>query len=226
MAVLSAELHSELALAAVGLETTSSLLAERADGDFIAFTIKNEHPHESRSYPSLLKDSLTVYGQQAHTAKGGFHAYGDIRGTILEPTPSGILYQDSKSSPLRPYIIRGLFRVGELITVDTATILVPQTDEPVVYGDGNPYGPRFHRTTTYNRETGDVTLRRGEYTDYKNNARDDRTFEQDIAELPDEVVALRLATLIRTVRAASSIFWEATLDNLKFIPTKGEEDFV
>lgn|GEM_PF-5515591 len=221
MATISAELRSELALTAVGLEIASNLLAERADGDFAKLTLTNEHTHESTSYPNSLKDTLTIYGQ---AVEGEVHDYGDIGGTILEPTPGDVLYQNDKCSPPRPYIIRRLFQVGNLITVDTPTIIEPQANEPVVHEDG-PYGPLFRRVTTYDRETGAVAIRRGERIDYKHSARDDRTFEQATTELPDEVVALRLATLIRTVQAASNIFLEATLKGLKFIPIKGE-DFV
>lgn len=207
-------LHDSLPAKAADLEATSHAAMESlglSSGNFAWLSGKTFHPMTpQRIIPesTLLHDSVssnvTYYGGRAANSLGRFTP-GHIQAYINEPIPEGAMHSSGDTVFAKPFISRILTVHNGLITVDTPTTQPSLTDGPLVV-EGYGRNPRFRNTTSYDTQTGVVKVRHGELFSDGHGWSDDRTQQQDILELPEEVVETRLATLTRTMLATTAIF--------------------
>jgi hypothetical protein len=165
--------------------------------------------------------AATYYGGRIANGLGNF-VCGHIHAYVSEAIPEGAKYQADPYTFPAPYIPRLLTVKKDLITVDTPTLNPSLSDGPVVV-EGQGRSPRYRKTTVYNTETGDVTVKSGRSVN-GHGWSDDRTIEQDAFELPDDMLLLRLATVIRTIRATSSMFDQIAWRNARNVSWSIQEE--
>lgn len=160
------------------------------------------------SYQPILHDSyssnVTYYGGRIANEAGRF-ACGHIQAHISEPIPEGAKHQSGDLELPVPYIPRILEFNRGIFTVGTPTKHGNPSEGPVVV-EGNGRNPRFRKTTVYNINTGDISVRHGQFITDGHGWSIDKTKLSDISELDEEVATQRLATMVRTLRAATYIF--------------------
>jgi len=230
------DIKAELALSAAGLEAASNAAMVSlglAPGEFAWFTGKTRQPMppqtllpESDVEVNYFGSRATYYGGRAANALGNFTC-GHIQASVDEYIPEGAKHQSGHNTQPVPYIARLLTAKDGLITVDTPTLNPTLNDGPVVI-EGSGRDPRYRKTTTYNVETGAVTVRSGELiTDGQGGIwfpTQDKTIEQDAFELPDDILLPRLATQIRTIRAVSSMFDQIAWRNARNVSWEIKEE--
>jgi hypothetical protein len=204
--------NTELVESAAGLGAASKAAATSLGLEaekFNLFTGEIRHPMipqailpdglaEHDSYPDVVR----FYGGSVSSKARGLK-FGDIEASINEPVEGK--HQLSEHTLLVPYIPRLLTVKGTLITVDTPTTHAPLGEGPVVI-EKKATGERFRKVTSYDSETGQVAVKSGtSYTDHLMRNWDGTTWH-DASDLPDEMLELRVATVVRTIKAAATIF--------------------
>jgi len=230
------DIRRELAQGAAGLEAASNAAMTSlglAPGEFAWFTGETRQPMppqtilpESDVEVDSFGSRATFYGGRIANDVGNF-VCGHIQASVDEYIPEGGKHQAGHHQSPVPYIPRLLTVKNELITVDTPTLNPSLNDGPVVI-EGLGRDPRYRKTTTYNTETGDVTVRSGQLiTDGHGGMyrpTEDRTIEQDAFELPDDILLPRLATVIRTIKSVSSMFDQIAWRNVENVSWRIQEE--
>ncbi|MBA3723983.1 MAG: hypothetical protein H0W89_03780 [Candidatus Levybacteria bacterium] len=202
----------ELAENAASLEAASKAATGSLGlkpGEFDWFTGEVRHAMspqsilpESTTELDYYTDNVTFYGGGIANEAGNF-GFGHIQASIDEPL-EGKHQAGEHQSPV-PYIPRLLTVKNGIITVDTPTKHAPVGEGPVVV-EGLGRNPRFRKTTKYDTRTGLLTVRSGQLITDGHGWVDDRTIEQDASELPEDILAPRVATVLRTMKATATIF--------------------
>jgi hypothetical protein len=158
--------------------------------------------------PKILHDTyssnVTYYGGKAENQVGRFSC-GHVQAHISEPIPEGAKHLSGTSVLPVPYIKRLLELHNHQIKVDTPTMNPSLNDGPLVI-EGFGSNPRFRNVTTYDTETGELQVRHGQHITSGHGWGEDRTTAQNAFELPQDVLDLRVATMVRTIGATALIF--------------------
>lgn len=210
----------ELQLRTAGLEATSGVAMSALGLEqerFAWFTGSVHYPmapqeiipdQQHLALPKIMHDTyssrVTYYGGKAVNMLGNFSC-GHIQAHIAEPIPEGAKHLSGDNVLPAPYITRILELHNGILTVDTPTKSPSVNDGPLVV-EGAHSNPRFRNVTIYNADTGEITVRHGEHFTHGHGWGIDKTTTTSATELSQELLDLRLATMLRTIGAAAMIF--------------------
>ena len=151
-----------------------------------------------------LPNHVSYYGGRIATEHGGATS-GQIQATIFEPISDGDRHQAGPMELPVPFIRRNLAVKNGQITVDTP-VYEPTNQSGPVISETVGHNLRFRETTVYDTRSGIISIRTGDMITDGQKLIADRTLEIDGTNIPDEILLLRLAVVLRTVKAVSSIF--------------------
>jgi hypothetical protein len=190
------------------VEAADAVVASRylSRRNFAYITGEVRHPmkpqpilSDSDTLVDFYRDYVTVYGD------------GHINASIHEP--SRRRHQAGQGTMPLPYIPRLLNVKDGVLTVDTPTVREPSKREPTVTEESHYYGvsQRFRVVTVFDTKSGSITAETGKLVGdgWGVIFRDERT-KVDLAGLPRDIQRRRLATVARTLDAATVILWGIT----------------
>ncbi|HEU5122044.1 MAG TPA: hypothetical protein VFT59_04305 [Candidatus Saccharimonadales bacterium] len=155
-------------------------------------------PESSLVHDSYLSD-ITYFG--GVMAKKGQFSYGHIQAEIAEHLKDGAMHQTGPFTLPRPWIQRELNMLDGTVTVDTPSKTCAPLDGPMII-EGVGGHERYRQATAYHLASGIVVVRSGK----RLTGRHPRITEENISQLPPEIVANRLEIMVRTVKSATDIF--------------------
>jgi hypothetical protein len=208
------DINTELVESTASLEASARAAMttlELEAGQFGWFTGEVQHPMPPQKVLvgqenelDHLVSTASLYGGRMARELGVF-AFGHIQAQIREPLSEGVKHQSNRSTLPVPFVTRDLDAKDGHIIVATPTLHPGPKDGPVVTS-GHGGWLSYQATTTYNTQTGDVTIRSGRHMWSGFDPEQDQTVEQNAFKLPDTILVPRLIAMVRTIKAAAAIF--------------------
>lgn len=209
------ELRGELEASASALEAAAHGARARlalAPEQFAWFgaTVYQNTPAGEASIATT--DEAAFYGGLIKNDSGDY-GYGYVQSHIQEPIPEGELFDAVHSVDPAPFIQRTLDVRDGIFTVQSLTRNPSPRQGPVI--TESEADRNYILSTSYNAHDGGVIVRGGEgKTGLGHRTDGARLIEYDVFELPESIRVVRLASLIRTIKATSAIFEGIALGDL------------
>jgi hypothetical protein len=181
--------------------------------------VSGEVRHPMKPQPILSDSDTLVDFYRDYVA---VYADGHINAQIHEP--SRRRHQSGKGAMPVPYITRLLDVKDGVLTVDTPTVREPSKREPAVTEESHYYGAsrRFRVVTVFDTKSGSLTAETGNLVgDGSGGIFTDERTKVDLAGFSRDIKRRRLATVIRTLDAATTVFEEVARQEKRVKVTVG-----